>query len=55
MRRSFGASPQHPQSLEDDVAHDPDASIAMLGELKRLGIHLSVDDFGTGYSSLSYL
>ena len=28
MRRSFGASPQHQQSLEDDVAHDPEASIA---------------------------
>jgi len=27
----------------------------VLGELRRLGVGLSVDDFGTGYSSLSYL
>ncbi|WP_461210673.1 EAL domain-containing protein [Desulfocurvus sp. DL9XJH121] len=27
----------------------------MLGQLKTLGISLSMDDFGTGYSSLSYL
>lgn len=27
----------------------------ILGELKTLGVKLSMDDFGTGYSSLSYL
>jgi EAL domain-containing protein (putative c-di-GMP-specific phosphodiesterase class I) len=27
----------------------------MLGDLKKLGVQISVDDFGTGYSSLSYL
>jgi diguanylate cyclase (GGDEF)-like protein len=27
----------------------------VLGELRRLGIRLSVDDFGTGYSSLTFL
>jgi diguanylate cyclase (GGDEF)-like protein/PAS domain S-box-containing protein len=27
----------------------------LLGELKAMGVYLSVDDFGTGYSSLSYL
>lgn len=31
------------------------ATIEMLNELKRLGIHIILDDFGTGYSSLSYL
>lgn len=34
---------------------DAQRNIAILRELKELGIHLSIDDFGTGYSSLSYL
>jgi diguanylate cyclase (GGDEF)-like protein len=40
---------------ESMVMHDAAQLVAMLGELKRLGVHISVDDFGTGYSSLSYL
>ena len=28
---------------------------AVLGDLRKLGVRLSVDDFGTGYSSLRYL
>jgi diguanylate cyclase (GGDEF)-like protein len=32
-----------------------DSIIAIMHQLKRLGIQLSLDDFGTGYSSLSYL
>jgi len=32
-----------------------DAAIAILTELRRLGVRLALDDFGTGYSSLSYL
>ena len=30
-------------------------TIARLGALRDLGVHLAIDDFGTGYSSLSYL
>jgi diguanylate cyclase (GGDEF)-like protein len=30
-------------------------TLALLGELRRLGVRLAIDDFGTGYSSLSYL
>jgi diguanylate cyclase (GGDEF)-like protein/PAS domain S-box-containing protein len=31
------------------------SNMALLDELKALGIHLAIDDFGIGYSSLSYL
>ncbi|MCP5155386.1 MAG: EAL domain-containing protein [Ectothiorhodospiraceae bacterium] len=40
---------------ENVVMQNTDDSVAMLRELKALGIHLAVDDFGTGYSSLAYL
>ena len=32
-----------------------DATLALLGNLRDLGVRISMDDFGTGYSSLSYL
>ncbi|MDQ1633900.1 MAG: hypothetical protein QOJ32_709 [Frankiaceae bacterium] len=32
-----------------------DEAVALLRELKALGVRIAVDDFGTGYSSLSYL
>ena len=40
---------------ESMVMHDAAKLAAMLVELKKLGVQISVDDFGTGYSSLSYL
>ena len=40
---------------ESMVMHDAPQLVAMLDELKELGVQISVDDFGTGYSSLSYL
>lgn len=33
----------------------PEKAIAMLNQLRDLGIDISVDDFGTGYSNLNYL
>ncbi|MCF4128429.1 putative bifunctional diguanylate cyclase/phosphodiesterase [Methylobacterium sp. SyP6R] len=32
-----------------------EATLAILRELKALGLHVAMDDFGTGYSSLNYL
>ncbi len=40
---------------ESTVMHHLDQAIAILDELKQLGVRVSIDDFGTGYSSLSYL
>lgn len=40
---------------ESAIMDDVDEAIAILQQLKNIGIKLSMDDFGTGYSSLSYL
>jgi len=40
---------------ENALMVDADSTIAMLDQLKNLGVHFEVDDFGTGFSSLSYL
>ena len=40
---------------ESSLLQDSDATLAVLNELRRLGVRISMDDFGTGYSSLSYL
>ncbi|MEA3371108.1 MAG: EAL domain-containing protein [Campylobacterota bacterium] len=40
---------------EGQLMKNPKTAIAILEQLKSLGILIAVDDFGTGYSSLSYL
>jgi EAL domain-containing protein (putative c-di-GMP-specific phosphodiesterase class I) len=40
---------------EGVLMEDAESTVAVLQELKVMGVHLAVDDFGTGYSSLSYL
>ena len=40
---------------ESAFVQDGDRALAVLSQLKELGILLALDDFGTGYSSLSYL
>ncbi|MBA2274469.1 MAG: EAL domain-containing protein [Actinobacteria bacterium] len=49
-----------PQALqleisESDLMGDAEANLALLSNLKNLGVELAVDNFGTGFSSLSYL
>ncbi|WP_318615971.1 EAL domain-containing protein [Sporosarcina sp. YIM B06819] len=48
-----------PSSLEVEITESAlsnmNETLAILNELKKIGIFISVDDFGTGYSSLSYL
>jgi predicted signal transduction protein with EAL and GGDEF domain len=37
------------------LIRDDEAALAMLHQLRKLGVRIALDDFGTGYSSLSYL
>jgi diguanylate cyclase (GGDEF)-like protein len=40
---------------ETTLLQDSEATLAMLYQLRELGVCIAMDDFGTGYSSLSYL
>ncbi|MBR1091064.1 EAL domain-containing protein [Bradyrhizobium manausense] len=49
-----------PKRLELEITEsiflaETDANLAILHQLRELGVAISMDDFGTGYSSLSYL
>jgi EAL domain-containing protein (putative c-di-GMP-specific phosphodiesterase class I) len=57
---AVAASRLRPERLELEVTetvlmHNNDATLAVLHQLRNLGVRISMDDFGTGYSSLSYL
>ena len=60
VRTALAAANLDPRFLEIELTEstvmtDPEESAAILEELSRLGVVVSVDDFGTGYSSMSYL
>lgn len=40
---------------EGFIMQHPEQAIAVLTQIRQLGVELSVDDFGTGHSSLNYL
>jgi diguanylate cyclase (GGDEF)-like protein len=60
IRQALNEAQLDPSYLEVELTEsavmlDPEASVAILEQLSRMGVLVSVDDFGTGYSSMSYL
>ena len=58
--RALAGSGLAPSRLELEITEavlirDDAAALAILLQLKTLGVRIALDDFGTGYSSLSYL
>jgi len=57
---ALATSGLHPARLEIEITEtvllqNRDTTLAILRQLRELGIRIAMDDFGTGYSSLTYL
>ncbi len=60
IRKALDETGYDPKCLEVELTEtmamqDIDRTIAVLKEIRSLGVYVSMDDFGTGYSSLSAL
>jgi EAL domain-containing protein (putative c-di-GMP-specific phosphodiesterase class I) len=60
VRRALAAAQLPAECLllevtEREVMRDPAASLALMQQLRAIGVHLAMDDFGTGTSSLGCL
>jgi len=51
----FPAARLELELTESATIADDETIVAVLFELRRMGVRIAVDDFGTGYASLSYL
>jgi EAL domain-containing protein (putative c-di-GMP-specific phosphodiesterase class I) len=40
---------------ETSVMEDPERVVALLHQVREIGVRVAIDDFGTGHSSLAYL
>jgi diguanylate cyclase (GGDEF)-like protein/PAS domain S-box-containing protein len=57
---ALAASGLTPGRLEIEITeavliHDDETALAILHQLRAIGVRIALDDFGTGFSSLSYL
>jgi EAL domain-containing protein (putative c-di-GMP-specific phosphodiesterase class I) len=55
QERDFPARLLQLELTESAFIENPERTVALIGELRRLGVRVFIDNFGTGYASLSYL